>query len=59
MTEKDYDFKAIRVKAATHERFTKMRKIHGMQATEYLEFLLDLGTALPPTLNTPKDNDNG
>jgi len=49
MTEKDYDFKAIRVKAHTWERFTKQRKAAGLTGTEYTQYLLNLGTAYPPT----------
>jgi len=64
MTEKDYKFRAIRVKGKVHERFTKMRKDAGMQATEYTQYLLNLGAAYPPTLDYTyywqelKDNDN-
>ena len=48
---KNYNFKAIRVKQQVHERFTKQRKAAGLSATQYAQYLLNLGRAYPPTID--------
>ena len=50
-TPKDYDFRAIRVKSPTFDRFREQRRKADMSATEYTNYLLNLGAAYPPTLD--------